>query len=180
MTQSNGDYSISNQKKIYEVPAGMVIIKEGEVNLDMYKVLSGHAEMYTGYGTDEEVLIGILGPGACFGEFGLLTRKAAIYTIVSFSDMKILRVMEGAMNNFIQENQDSIMQIMRNMANSMLRMQHQITQLSHELAEMSAEKEDKSRLLIKENLRSYAILGRSGGSSRKENGMRFIDTGRGG
>ena len=52
-----------------------MILKEGEINLDIYKILLGHAEMYTGYGTDNEILIGMIGLGTCFGEFGILTGK---------------------------------------------------------------------------------------------------------
>ena len=177
----NSDYSILNQNKIYEVPADTIIVNEGEINLDMYKILSGHAEMYTGYGTDKEVLIGILGPGTCFGEFGLLTRKAAIYTIVSFSKMKILRVMEGHIGGFIKEDPASILQIMRNMANNMMRMQHQINQLSQELAEINNETnpekvDDVVNKMVKDNLRNYAINGTKD-SDTKEHGMRFINHG---
>ena len=177
----NNDYSILNQNKIYEVPADTIIVNEGEINLDMYKILSGHAEMYTGYGTDKEVLIGILGPGTCFGEFGLLTRKAAIYTIVSFSKMKILRIMEGHIGGFIKEDPASILQIMRNMANNMMRMQHQINQLSQELAEINNETnpekvDDAVNKMVKDNLRNYAIKGTKD-SDDKEHGMRFINSG---
>ncbi len=43
--------SIVNRNKIYDVPEGITILTEGEINLDMYKIVSGHVEMYTGYGT---------------------------------------------------------------------------------------------------------------------------------
>ena len=127
--------SILNRNKIYEVPEGTTILSEGETNLDMYKIVSGHVEMYTGYGTDNEILIGMLGPGTCFGEFGLLTGRPAIYTIITYSKTKILRVTEALMGDFIKENPESIMQIMKNMANNMMKMQHQITQLSTELSD---------------------------------------------
>lgn len=125
--------SIVNRNKIYEIPEGTMILKEGEINLDMYKILSGHVEMYTGYGTDNEILIGIIGAGTCFGEFGILTGKPAIYTIIAYSKVKLLRVTEGLMGQFIQENRDDILKIMKNMATNMMRMQHQINQLSEEL-----------------------------------------------
>ena len=51
-------------KAIVSFPAESLILKEGEVNLDMYKIIQGKAEMYMGYGTDKEVLLGIIGPGA--------------------------------------------------------------------------------------------------------------------
>ena len=113
------DKSIYNRNKIYEIPPDTMILREGEINLDMYKIVSGHVEMYTGYGTPNEVLIGLLGPGTCFGEFGILTGQPAIYTIITYSKTKILRVTEGLMGDFIQENKDDILQIMRNMATNM-------------------------------------------------------------
>ncbi len=126
-------YSIKNQNKIITVPEGITILKEGEVNLDMYKIIKGNVEMYTGYGTENEVLLGILGPGACFGEFGILLRKPAIYTIVTYSDVQLFRVAESELFNFVESNSESIVQIMKNMAGMMMTMQQNITQLSQEI-----------------------------------------------
>ena len=150
--------SVLNRNKIYDVPEGTIILNEGEVNRDMYKVVSGHVEMYTGYGTDNEILIGMLGPGSCFGEFGLLTGRPAIYTIITYSDTKILRVTEALMSDFMVKNPDSILQIMRNMANNMMKLQHQVNQFSRELAEQRGENiEAIAELLAKENLKNYVL-----------------------
>ena len=92
-----------------------MILQEGEKNLDMYKILSGHVEMYTGYGTENEVLLGILGPGTCFGEFGILTKKPAIYTIIAYSNLRILRVTEELLMEFMQNNPENVLKIMTNM-----------------------------------------------------------------
>lgn len=181
------DKSIYNRNKIYEIPPDTMILREGEINLDMYKIVSGHVEMYTGYGTPNEVLIGLLGPGTCFGEFGILTGQPAIYTIITYSKTKILRVTEGLMGDFIQENKDDILQIMRNMATNMTRMQHQINQLSRELEEVTEKstetdtadnKDDsvieilKSDNLQKDNLRNYAL--NTPEKQMREKGMHFI------
>ena len=181
------DKSIYNRNKIYEIPPDTMILREGEINLDMYKIVSGHVEMYTGYGTPNEVLIGLLGPGTCFGEFGILTGQPAIYTIITYSKTKILRVTEGLMGDFIQENKDDILQIMRNMATNMTRMQHQINQLSRELEEVTenrtetdtADNKDdsvieilKSDNLQKDNLRNYAL--NTPEKQMREKGMHFI------
>ena len=147
--------SILNWNKIYDVPEGTMILKEGEKNLDMYKILSGHVEMYTGFGTDNEVLIGVLGPGACFGEFGILTGKPAIYTIIAYSKLKIYRITEELMQDFMKDNPESVLQIMKNMAGNMMRMQHQINQLSEELSEIS--EAGKVEDLAKENMRQYVL-----------------------
>ena len=181
------DKSIYNRNKIYEIPPDTMILREGEINLDMYKIVSGHVEMYTGYGTPNEVLIGLLGPGTCFGEFGILTGQPAIYTIITYSKTQILRVTEGLMGDFIQENKDDILQIMRNMATNMTRMQHQINQLSHELEEINENRTEtatsntnnsnvieilRSDNLQKDNLRNYAL--NTPEKQMRENGMHFI------
>lgn len=120
-------------EKLTTIPAETVLLREGEDNFEMYKILKGKAELYTGYGTDNEVLLGILGEGACFGEFGLLTHKPAIYTVIAYSDLILYRVTEEKIGEFIQENHSSVFQIMKSMANTMMIMQHQINQLSEEL-----------------------------------------------
>ena len=124
-----------SKPRIIEFAEGTVILKEGEVNLDMFKIIKGNAEVYVGYGTNHETLIGIIGPQACFGEFGLLLHKPAIYTIVAYSDTLAMRITEGEMGDFVQENHKNIIDIMRNMANIMMTMSVQIKMLLDELEE---------------------------------------------
>lgn len=112
--------------KLIQIPEGTTILKEGELNLDMYKIISGHAEVYMAYGTDRETLIGIIGPQSCFGEFGLLLEKPAIYTVIAYSDVVLMRITKGEMGDFVKENHRNIMQIMENMAQTMLTMKSQI------------------------------------------------------
>ncbi len=78
------------------------------------------------YGTDRETLIGIIGPQSCFGEFGLLLEKPAIYTVIAYSDVVLMRITKGEMGDFVKENHRNIMQIMENMAQTMLTMKSQI------------------------------------------------------
>ena len=37
---ADNDMSIVNRNRIYEIPAGTVILNEGETNMDMYKILT--------------------------------------------------------------------------------------------------------------------------------------------
>lgn len=157
--------------RLMEFPAGTVILKEGEVNLDMYKIVQGHVELYTGYETEQEVLLGIIGPQSHFGEFGLLLNKPAIYTVVAYSDVYALRVTQGIMGDFVQENHKMIIEIMRNMAKTMMVMQHQINSLAEEVAESGAE--EKNAEIIKEakrNIRGYAVYN----PNKAKEKMRFL------
>ncbi len=142
-------------KSIVTFPAESLILKEGEVNLDMYKIIKGNVELYTGYGTESESLIGIIGPGAVFGEFGLLTEKPAIYTAIAYSDVYAMRVTEGRIGDFVKENHSSVIQIMKNMANTMAIMQRQIIDLSEELAALNKKSDDVPT--AKDLLRNYSV-----------------------
>ena len=151
--------------KIKKIRESEIIIKEGESNPEMYKIIQGHVELYTGFGTDKEVLLGILGPQTCFGEFGLLTQYPAIYTAIAFSETYVLRIPAENILELVKENQKTIIDIMRNMSLTMMKMQKQIDLLSSEIEVL--EKGDESgapkkidKTVIKEaqrNLRAYAI-----------------------
>ena len=142
--------------KLTKFPEGSIILCEGELNLDMYKIVQGHVELYTGYGTDREVLLGIIGPQTCFGEFGLLLRKPAIYTAVAYSDVLAMRVTEGELGDFVQQNHKNIIDIMRNMAQYMMVMQTQVEMLADEVANGNKANEDLMKQ-INRNIRGYAV-----------------------
>ncbi|MBO6240422.1 MAG: cyclic nucleotide-binding domain-containing protein [Butyrivibrio sp.] len=141
-------------KAIVSFPAESFILTEGEVSPDMYKIIQGRAEMYIGYGTDHELLVGIIGPGACIGEMGLLMEAPAIYTIIAYSDVYAIRVTLDRVGDFIKENHTSILQIMRNMAKTMMVMQHQISYLTKELNSFKPDEESKFDVVKKDLLRS--------------------------
>ena len=119
--------------RIFKVPKGTLILQESEVNLDMYKILAGHAEVYAGYQTPQETLIRILGPGECFGEYGLLLQKPAIYTVVAYSEVTLFRIVEGELGDFVQQNHKNIIDIMKNMAKTMMTMRCQMDLLINDL-----------------------------------------------
>lgn len=164
-------------KAIVSFPAESIILREGEINLDMYKIIQGRAEMYVGYGTEQEVLLGIIGPGACFGELGLLMKSPAIYTVIAYSDLYAIRVTEDRLGSFIQSNHTTAIQIMQNMANTMSIMQHQIVSLSEEL--QTCNKMDKNEIsnLKKDLVKNYSIYNpRNSGTIGMSGKMHFLGT----
>ncbi|MCR5651653.1 MAG: cyclic nucleotide-binding domain-containing protein [Lachnospiraceae bacterium] len=124
-----------NEKSLITFSADSVIIKENEINPDMFKILKGNVELYSGYGTENEVFLGLLGKDACFGEFGLLLHKPSPYTVTAYSDVILYRVVEEKMSEFIRENHTSVLQMMKSMANTMMVLQSHINQLNEELNE---------------------------------------------
>ena len=136
ITASSGNIAKSSnvsKSSILAFPSEEVVLREGEESNVMYKILSGNAEVYLGYGTENESLLGLLGKGSCFGEFGLLLHEKSPYTIIAYSDLVLYKVTEDKVGEFIRENHVNILNMMRSMAKTMLLMQSHITQLTQEL-----------------------------------------------
>ena len=131
-----------SDSKIVKFAEASVILREGEINDSLYKIIKGHAEVYVGYGTDQETLISIIGEQTCFGEFGMLLHEPSIYTVIAYSEVYALKITEKEMSGFIMENHGNVLSIMRNMAKTMSVMRKQIEMLLKEIE--SGKKPDSS------------------------------------
>ena len=108
---------ISNVRlKFSKVSADEVILREGEINDSMYKIISGKALCYFKHDTDNEYLLASLKEGNCFGEYSLLTGKPGIYTVTAFTDMLIMKITKEDFDSFISINPKNAIDIMHNMA----------------------------------------------------------------
>ena len=149
-----------SKAKMVTFPRDSVILKEGDNYTDMYKIIKGHAELYVGYKTPIESLLGVIGEQSCFGEFGLLLGRPAIYTVIAYDDVLALRITEDDLEDFILENHKNIIDIMRTMAESMLSMRFQIDLLLKEIE--GGKKADEEALKEKirqarQTMRQYAV-----------------------
>ena len=121
---------------ITKVPEGTVIMREGEANMDMYKIISGNVELYRGYETKDEAIIGIKSKDDYFGEMGLLTGgKPAIYTVVAYSEVLLLRITEKDIDDFILKNHVDVLRIMQGMANSMYNIKFSMDMIMDDMAD---------------------------------------------
>ena len=117
------------------VPEGTVILREGEESIDMYKILSGRVELYRGYGTGDEAIIGIKSKDDYFGETGLLTGgKPALYTVVAYSDVLLLRITQTDIEDYIQKNHVDILRIMQSMANTMYNIKYSMDMIMDDMS----------------------------------------------
>ncbi len=119
--------------KFVQVSADSVILREGETNSEMYKIISGRAVCDINHGTDEEYLLGSLNEGKTFGEYSLLTDSPGIYTVTAYSDMLLLKISRDDFEGFIQMNAANSVNIMRNMSAMMKMMKVNIDMLNGEL-----------------------------------------------
>lgn len=150
------------EAKMIKYSKDSVILKEGDIHTEMFKIIQGYAEVYVGYGTSTESILGVIGPQSCFGELGLLLGKPSIYTVIAYSDILALRITEENIGSFVVENQKNIIDIMRNMAGSMLSMRTQIDLLLKDLEAAKKTDENDEAIKIKARdirraMRQYAI-----------------------
>ena len=138
---------------IMKVDEGTIILKENEVNMDMYRIQSGHVELYKGYGTKQETLLGILAPEAYFGEIGLLTQKPSIYTVVAYEAVELLRIPVDDIGRYIEKHPEDAVSIMKNMANTMYNLKFDIDLLSKE---RMIDVDMLAKRLLKYNLNMFA------------------------
>lgn len=126
-------HTVIGSAKFIQIPADTVIIREGEKNDDMYKIISGRAICNINNGTDSEYLLGSLSEGKTFGEYSLLTDNPGIYTVTAYSDMLLLRISRSDFEDFIQMNAANSVNIMRNMAAMIKVLKVNIDMLNEEL-----------------------------------------------
>ncbi len=93
-----------------------IILKEKVLSPYMYLIIKGSVALYSGYGTSEEYLYGILSKGKTFGEIGLLTHEESIYSAVAISDVKVAVFSENELGTFIKAYPDNAIGIMRSIA----------------------------------------------------------------
>lgn len=142
--------------KMVRFPENTIILKEGEINDSIYKIIKGHAEVYVGFGTDQEALLSIIGKQACFGEFGFLLNEPSIYTVRAYSEVYALRITEEEMGTFIMENHGNVIDIMRNMAKTMMVMRSQIGLLIKEI-ESGKKPDEKTLANARKAMRAYGM-----------------------
>lgn len=130
--------------KIIKYEAESIVIKEGEICPYMFKIIKGNVEVHVGYGTEQDTIIGIMRTHDCFGEMGLLLHKPSVYTVIAYSEVVLLRITEGEMCDFVQTNHKNIIDIMKNMANTISLMRLQMNLVIKEIE--SGDKPDEERI----------------------------------
>lgn len=142
--------------KMVQFHEGDIILREDETYNEMYKIIKGHAEIYIGYGTKQESLIKIIGEQTCFGELGVLLNKTSIYTVVAYSDILALKISKELLGEFIIKNHQTVIDLMKNMADTMMTMRMQLENLLKEI-ESGVSPDEKTLLNTKKLMRSYGM-----------------------
>ena len=124
-----------NKAKMLCFSEDNVILQEGIVNTEMYKIISGKVVCYLGYGTDEEYVIGTLKEGQSFGEYSILTGRPGICTVIAYTETLLLRIEQDEFTRFIEMNAYNSIEIMKNMAHMINVLKTNIDMLREESAD---------------------------------------------
>jgi thioredoxin reductase (NADPH) len=84
-----------------------ILFREGDRDYDFFVVLDGSVAVVAGYGSGDERLIAVHGPGRFLGELSLLTGQAALFTAVVREPGEVLVVPVERLRELI--SQDSVL-----------------------------------------------------------------------
>ena len=113
---------------------GDVIFRQGDMAKEMYVILSGNVRIITGFETEAEKLLTILGEGQFLGEMGMIEVYPRSATAVAQDDGTELQVItEADFSDYFEGHPDQLLLIMR--------------QLSERLRERTADYQEACRTL---------------------------------
>ena len=135
---------------ITEYKEDEIILKQGDPDKSLYKILSGQVAIYINYGKDDEYLVGIQSFPSCFGEMTILSDQPSFYTVVAFTEAKILCVPEENFEEFIQKNPANAISIMKTMAKNISLLNMNIKMLNEEIS-YNAENKVENNLIIQDS-----------------------------
>lgn len=152
-----------NEPTMLKFQEDAVILKQGESEKAMYKVLSGNVALYLNYGEPDEYLVGILGEQRCFGELSVLCDQASLHTVVAVHDVLLLRITQENFEVFIQNNYKNAIDIMKNLANSFITVNFNLNMILEEVAKNKIDKKEFAK--ISKLTRQYTYFNADGNSS---------------
>jgi thioredoxin reductase (NADPH) len=93
--------TLSAYGRPHQLEPGDVLVREGQRDRDFLVVLAGKVAVYEGYGTPEQQLVRLHGPGRFLDEIGLLTRQPAFVSSVAYERGEVLAVPPPALREVV-------------------------------------------------------------------------------
>ena len=145
-----------SKSRMQKFPEDSIILREGELRNEMYKIVSGKVAVYINYGKENEYLLGILGEQQCFGELGILCRQPSMYTVVAVYDVLAMRISLDEFSGFLKNNNKNAINIIRNLSWCMMNLKGNLDLVLDELANLN-ETEAQTVHMIREKMQQYTM-----------------------
>lgn len=114
-----------NKINFKEFKKGDIIFKEGDAGDCMYYISGLHNEeigIYSGYGTDSQVLLAKITTGDFFGEMGLISGVARSATAVALTDAIVERIEEDNIKEYCKEKPYLMYSLLEKTSNNLRRL----------------------------------------------------------
>ncbi len=134
-----------------------IILYQGQKTQEMYKILMGKAALYLNYGKEDEYLIGVLSEQRCFGEVSVLCDQPSVYTVVSIGEVLLLRITEDYFEEFIKNNPNNVVGIMKNLANTLVTLSFNLNMLAKEMSTQEKSGSNTTREIL-DKIRHFAYI----------------------
>ena len=149
---------------------GEMIVREGDLADSMYVIISGSAEVYIGYGTEEERHLTTLDEGSIFGEMAVLEAYPRSATVISGEDgTSLMEISTAEVSEFFREDPSQIRNIMANLSGRLRDLTDEYLEVCstiREMKETSGEVPRSGSLLsrIEKFLKMAYLVSRTGGT----------------
>lgn len=142
---------MGNTPKLKKYNEDEIIVVEGQITFEMYKILSGKVAAYINYGEENETLLGIFDEQRTFGESGMLCERPCMYTVVALEETLVMRVTLDEFDEFINNNIQNTRNVIKNLAREVAVMRCNLDMMMDEY-EHYAETERMSIQELKEKM----------------------------
>ena len=146
---------MENTSKLKKYNEDEVIVMEGQITFEMYKILSGKVAAYINYGEENETLLGIFDAQRTFGESGMLCERPCMYTVVALEETLVMRVTIDEFDEFINNNTHNARNVIRNLAKEVAVMRCNLNMLMEEY-EHDSENNKMNIQQLKEKMKQSA------------------------
>ena len=152
---------------------GEIIVREGDLADSMYVIISGSAEVFLGYGTEDERHLTTLDEGSIFGEMAVLEAYPRSATVVAGeNDTSLMEISTAEVSEFFREDPAQIRNIMANLSSRLRELTDDYLEVCgtiREMKETSGEILRSGSLLsrIEKFLKTAYLVSRMGGRMPK-------------
>jgi CRP/FNR family cyclic AMP-dependent transcriptional regulator len=160
-----------------EVKAGNFLVRSGTKGDEMFFLQHGRAKVCRADSTGKEVIIGLLGPGACIGELALLTDLPRTADVVTLSRCEVLQMSRAVFLRQLEEHPQLVRTLLKSIATLLGRATAKIADLTlsdvrvrlmHVLVEMGlAVEEDGEQYLVVRERPTHQMMADMIGATRE-------------
>ncbi|MBR2524676.1 MAG: cyclic nucleotide-binding domain-containing protein [Clostridiales bacterium] len=94
-----------------------IIIKEGDTGKSFFQLLEGKADVYAGFGKDDQIKLSVLEAGEYFGEMAILEAYPRNATVVARGPVTAIEIPEEDMDKYFAEDPSRIVELIRHLGN---------------------------------------------------------------